>query len=132
MEELKQKLEMQEPNDASLLFGVIGPPAAWALHLSLLYPLVPFVCRTGGTILLYIIAFVLIGVIAFAGFVSWRSWKSIGNERQRRMLDGLSAERQGFMAFLGMLSAGFFIFASILGTLPIFFLQPCLVAGQHT
>jgi hypothetical protein len=131
MEETK-RMNMEEPGDVRLWFGALGGPIAWAIHLVLLYPLVPFVCQAGGSILLYIVAFVLIGVIVFAGITAWLSWKKIPVEDQRRLLDDMNTDRRTFMSFFGLLSSGFFLFAAILGTLPIFFMHPCLVAGQHT
>jgi hypothetical protein len=130
--ESTKRSEQQEPSDLSLWFGALGPPIAWALHLSLLYPLVPFVCNAGGSTLLYIVAFALIIVIAAAGVVAWLSWQKIPNEDRRSLLDDMNTNRRSFMSFFGLLSSGFFLFAAILGTLPIFFMHPCLVAGQHT
>ena len=112
-----------QPGAFKLWFGFLGSAAAWAVHTALGYPLVPLVCSSGLSILLYLLS-VLTGLVAAAaGVVSWRTWKAAGGASAGNFVG--SDTRTGFMAFTGVLASGFFVLAIIMATVPMILIDPC-------
>jgi hypothetical protein len=114
---------MGEPGTLRLWFGTLGALVAWGIHFATTYPLVPLICATGWVWLLYIIAAVTFVVAVIAAIVSWFTWKGLPEEERGDLLR--PGSRRGFMAFLGIIAGVIFIVAIILGTIPIFIIDPC-------
>jgi hypothetical protein len=113
-------------NAFQLWFGLIAPPAAWFIHLSLAYILVPFTCRIAGRGWLYVISAALAGVTVAAGVVAWRKWRELGDGDKRAMITDMEGDREGFMIYGGVLASALFLFAIVLTTIPILFVNPCV------
>jgi hypothetical protein len=112
-----------EPGSFKLWFGFLGAAGAWVVHMALGYPLVPLVCSTGLTVLLYLLSAVLGVVAAAAGMVSWQNWRAAGGAAAGNLIG--SDTRIGFMAFTGVLASGFFFAAIMLATVPVILIDPC-------
>jgi hypothetical protein len=115
-----------ELSDLALWFGVSAPPLAWFAHLNLLYFLVPVTCGMGGRTAMYVASLVTAGICAAAGAVAWTGWRRLREEERRLLLEDMEGTRAGFMLFGAVLSSALFLFAIVLGTLPILFVNPCL------
>jgi hypothetical protein len=118
--------------EAALWFAAVGAVAAWAVHLATGWFLEEVVaCGTGtsvrGRILglgveVWILgATVILGLVALgAGVVGYRRWRRLADRH-----DEPRAGRQAFMAFAGILGAGLFLPAIMMGGLQVLTLHPC-------
>lgn len=122
--------QMAEPTGFRLWFGTLGAAVAWFVHLVVVYVLVPVTCALGGMTLMIVASIVLGGVAAAAGFVAWQSWHRLGDEARGNLIGEMEGSRKGFMLFAGLLGSGVFLWAILLATLPIFFLNPCTMQGR--
>ncbi|WP_373047529.1 hypothetical protein [Vulgatibacter sp.] len=101
------------------LLAFLGPPIAWAIHVMVVYPLVPWICSTGHFWLFWLAHLAAIGAAAAATLVGWR----IHHHTAR---DGDAATgRAHFLARLGVWAGIFFVFAIALESLPTLLLDPC-------
>lgn len=116
--------QIAEPDSLfRLWFGLFGAPVAWALHIGISYPLVPFVCATGREWVLHAITVVTALIALAAGVLAWRSWRRLRETAQPS--DDPPAGRRTFMAFYGMFISGLFFLVTVAEGLPVFFLHPC-------
>ncbi|HSJ53107.1 MAG TPA: hypothetical protein VLC52_05105 [Anaerolineae bacterium] len=114
-----------QPSDLVLWLGVSAPPIAWFLHLNLVYVLVPVTCGMGGHTAMVVVSLVMAGVCVAAGIVSWLGWRGLRQEERRMLFENMEGTRTSFMLFGAVLSSGLFLFAIVLATLPILFVNPC-------
>jgi hypothetical protein len=103
--------------DLKLWTGILAGPLAWTAQLALSYPVAQLTCYAGGAsqhtgALHAISAATLVAVFAGA-CLAWTTW--------RRSV----AERQRFMALLGVLSCALFAFVVIATWLPSFIMHNC-------
>lgn len=118
--------------EAALWFGAVGAVGAWAIHLAFGWFLEEVVaCGTGTTargqilglgIEVWVVgATVVLGLVALgAGVVGYRWWRRLSDRREQPR-----AGRQAFMAFAGLLGAGLFLPAIVMGGLQVLTLHPC-------
>lgn len=118
--------QQRAPSDLVLWFGVSAPPIAWFAHLNLVYFLVPVTCGMGGRTAMYVVSLVTAAICAVAGVVAWAGWRGLRQEERRLLFENMEGTRTSFMLFGAVLSSALFLFAIVLTTLPILFVNPCL------
>jgi hypothetical protein len=120
-----------EPGKWRLWFAVLAPAAAWFIHLVATYMLVPWMCVMGGRALMIGFSVLLAAVAAGAGLVSWSMWLRLEPGERSDVIQTMEGSRVGFMVFAGLLASGLFLLAIILGTIPLFFIDPCSPMPAH-
>ena len=113
-----------------LWFGLLGPPAAWGLHLVLGDMIYEIGCAPGmrrHAILSQSLDFwalfvtsVLAAVTALAGVLAFRAWREL-----RRQRDGTSLSRASAMAIAGIASSLLYLMIILFALLPSLFLRVC-------
>ena len=109
----------------SVLYGVLGAPIAWTLHLFVSYLLVTIGCNVvwGGTVPAILIATALFAAAAFgSGVVAYRRWR-VASGTLSDWREAMREPRgQGSMLWMiGILLAGLFGFVILLaGIAPLF------------
>lgn len=102
--------------------GVLLPPVAWVVHLSITYAMASFVCHPPVTWPLYLVS------VAALGLSLWGGWISRGIRQASADETGdapNSTARARFMAQSGLLLSGIFSLAILAQTIPMFVLEPC-------
>jgi hypothetical protein len=122
-----------------LWFGAVASAVAWTLCESINVALAWEACRggpagtgvftqTGMHVLLGVITFISLGVSIWAGVVSFRNWRALG-EQAGEEDDFASAEardRREFMGYVGVLVSIALTVGIIWFVLPIYFLGVCV------
>ena len=116
-----------QPSNLLLWFAILAAPTAWSVHLSVEYFLTTTQCQLSGgdmtpwmalsTAALFVLAFAGL----FAGIAAVRSIDPSAAAENRQL------QRRRFMAVLGVLLSLLFIAGLVMATIPIVFLEPCLV-----
>jgi hypothetical protein len=118
----------REIGTASLLFSLLGGPAAWTLHLFVSYFVVAVGCAArwrGTDAALAAVTVVFVAVAAAAGVSAYRGWR---REKGAQPWDATLAEpggRTGFLMAVGILAAVLFGLVIILAGLPPLFVPTC-------
>lgn len=110
-----------------LWFGILGPPAIWAVRLSASYVLVPYACAWDMVSMLHGVTVAALLAAALAGVVAASRWRRVGGGAELEL--GGRAARVRFMAISGMLSSAFFFLVMVAEGLANFFVDPCQTAG---
>jgi hypothetical protein len=113
-----------------LWFGLLGPPAAWGLHLVLGDMIYEIGCAPGmrrhailGQPLDFwalLVTAVLAAVTALAGVMAFRAWLEL-----RKQQDGTSLSRASAMAIAGIASSLLYLMIILFALLPSLFLRAC-------
>jgi glucose uptake protein GlcU len=94
------------------IFAVLGGPLAWSVHLLLSYLLVTLACSTEwtsiGPALAITTAFSVL-LSALAGVVAYRRWQGVSTDTHQ--------DQATFLMLVGMMLAGLFLLAIVLGGL---------------
>lgn len=98
-------------------------PLAWALHLSISYLLVPWVCATESDFLLYLVTGAALLIAAAGVFLNWQIWERLGM-RWSDDEEGVSP-RSRFMSLVGLLINVLFFFVIVAQGVPVLVLPPC-------
>lgn len=106
----------------TLWAGLLLPPIAWALNLSVNYGLATLACDGAWAVGLHLSTLVSIALAAAGGLIAWSLWKRLAAISSQ---DGTRAARSRFMALSGLLLSVFFGLAIVAQWLPTFFLEPC-------
>ncbi len=122
--------DAMQPVSKWLWFAVSAPGAAWFVHLVATYVLVPESCMMGGRWLMIGGSALLAAVTAGAGWVSWSLWRRL-DASERDSVMTMEGSRTGFLVFAGLLASGLFLLGIILGTIPLFFIDPCAPVPSH-
>ena len=85
----------------------------------------PLACELGGSILLVGISVLMAAVTTSAGLVSWSLWRQLAQAERASVMQRMEGSRVAFLVFAGLLGSGVFLLAIILGTIPVFFIDPC-------
>jgi hypothetical protein len=88
-----------EPGARALVFSVVAPPAAWALHLGVSYALTTPVCEAGARWVLHLVWAAAVALSLSAGGVAWRERRAIGG-RDGGARDFLLVAALAWSAFL--------------------------------
>ena len=106
-------------------FGILVPPLAMLINLSLGYALVPWSCAAKSRVLLHAEIAVLVVLSVVAGFVAHREWKRYGGGGAVDDAGG-PGPRTRFLGALGMGSSALFTLILLAQWLANVFLTPCL------
>lgn len=120
-----------------LWFGVIGPPAMWAVHLFFVWSVVEMGCRLGLNrnqwgginavhaivLIATVVAVVLIVLAGISAYYSYRQIQAAHSEEQ--LAHSRALGRGQFMALTGMAFTVIFLTVVIYMTIPAFVLPPC-------
>ena len=109
---------------ASLWTAVLGAPTLWAIHLTLNYFLVQFVCLWQRKWILPGVTLAFLVLTAIGIVVSVRELRSERNEGGTDADDEMSSAR--FLAGLGLMIATLFFLTIVATGIPTFFFDPCL------
>lgn len=110
----------REVYNGRLWFATLGSAIAWALHLTLAYPLVGVTCRVGSTLALWLMSAGTLGVSLGSLGVAWYEGRRLSEPHTPVEHRGRFMARAGF--WLGVL----FSITILLETLPVLFIEPCL------
>ena len=105
-------------------FGVLIPPVAMLINLSLGYALVPWSCSASSRTVLHIEIGVLVLISIFAGLVARREWSRYGGGGQSDDSAGPES-RARFLGLLGMGSSSLFTLILLAQWYANVFLTPC-------
>jgi hypothetical protein len=106
-----------------LWFGILAGPLAFLLNLQLSYMLVQPVCVTAQHLVLHLVPIGALLLTAGGGVSAWRSWRRTGQVESSKA--GGVLPRSRFMAGVGLLTSGLFLFVIVAQWLPNFILSPC-------
>lgn len=110
----------REVYNGRLWFATLGSAIAWALHLTLAYPLVGFTCRVGSTLALWLMSAGTLAVSLGSLGVAWY-------EGRRLREPHTPVEHRGrFMARVGFWLGVIFSIVISMESLPILYMGPCL------
>jgi|SRR5690606_5798053 len=109
---------------ATLVLGVLLPPAAWMLHVSVSFLVATSLCESGGSLWPLHLVTVPAAAIALAGgYLAWRNWHDTGEDTNRDEPGTLA--RSKFLALAGLASSAFFTLAIIIAELSTLLLASC-------
>jgi hypothetical protein len=112
---------------STLIFGLLGAPLAWSLHLAVEYVLVALACSTswerGLAATLAIATVVLAALSAIAGVFALRHWKRLRASEDAH--DDAGARPQSFLMLAGVLLSVLFTLTIILTGLAPLFVPVC-------
>jgi hypothetical protein len=111
--------------DWLLVYAVLGGPVAWAVHLTLLYPLVHVACAWGSEMVLHAITISTSLVAAGTVAVGWRYLRHPPAE-----VPEVVGRRVRTMSYIGMVLGLLFLFVIWIEAIPSFIGDPCLLPGQ--
>jgi hypothetical protein len=117
------KLLVKPGEKPSLVAGIVLGPAIWLVALQAKFSLVPFACWNGWTAALHTVTLISIVLILAILYVCLRNWKLAGAGSPGE--SGSPADRDRFLALLGMGSAVFSLLAVVTQEIGNFFLGPC-------
>jgi cytochrome c oxidase assembly factor CtaG len=107
-----------------LVAAFLGPAVAWAIHLVVIYPLVPVACTSGSRTSLVVVTVGLVAVALACGVYGWLH-RGLG-----RHADASVAERRaGFLARAAVPMSVVFVAATLAESAPIVTDDPCLEHG---
>ena len=102
--------ETAAPRPAALVFALLAPPAAWALHLGVSYSLTTPVCEADARWVLHLVWVVAIALSVGGGWVAWGAWGRGGRE---------AAGPRRFLLMAAMAWSAFLTLALVAAWLPV-------------
>lgn len=102
---------------AVLLFGLLGGPVAWSLHLFASYLLVTLACTTswkGGRIALAVVTVVLALCAIGATALSRRNWRRVDRDHSWDVVLSDHSGHEAFLWVVGTILGGIFAAAIVL------------------
>jgi hypothetical protein len=122
-----------------LLFGFLGGPIFWSLHLLIMQVLVASACSTGSQgfyhftiggvagweIILLLVTFLLILLTLAAGLTAFRAWRRSHVGLGVTGAAGGALGRSGWLALAGVLLSTLFLLGIVAAGVPIFWLSGC-------
>ena len=128
--ERRRPMDPRNTRSFPLWFGVLGPPAAWGIHLVLGDLIYEVGCAPGMArheILSLSLDFwallmtaVLGSVTAVAGLLAYRAWRELRVQR-----DGTALGRASAMAIMGIASSSLYLLIILFALVPSLFLRAC-------
>lgn len=104
------------------ILTILTPPVAWFTALSASYVIVPWACGSAvGAAALHLVSIVTLLAAAGAGVLAWTAGPGAGGEWP----GGSPAERNGFLALLGMFSGALFALIILVQWMAVLILDPC-------
>jgi hypothetical protein len=105
--------------------GMLGGPLVWLAQFQLNYALVPRMCRAGTTLPLHLVFLAALLLVAGAGFLAWRTWRTAGAEWPSSN-EGGPVGRSGLLGALGLMTSALFFLVVLAQWIPAFVVEPCL------
>ena len=105
-----------------LVVAFLSSHVAWALHLMIVYPLVPAACAMGSDWPLHLVSAITVALTVSGGLFSWgllRQAKLLATSERRR------AQRARFLAWSGVAFGIAYTVVVIAEWLPVFFHGAC-------
>jgi hypothetical protein len=114
------------PRLASLWFGIVAGPLAWAALLQTNYVLSYVACEQRHTWMLHLSAAVALALIAAGAYASWTA-APLGGAEDEASPDPADAavNRARFMAISGLALCAWFSLVILATEIPVLVLQPC-------
>jgi hypothetical protein len=112
-------------SDWLLLAAALGPPVAWAMHLTFRYPLVFVACRAGTALPLHVVTAVMGLASVACAIVGFIYLRRLPQDDSREL------KRRRFLARSALVLGIFFLFVIIMEAMPAITGDPCLMPG-HT
>jgi hypothetical protein len=104
--------------------GILGVPAVWAVHLQVVYAMVPWVCTHHKMWLLHLTTIVSLAVGGLLLGTTWIDYHRTGRARSDSLESGVHS-RGRFLGALGILVAAMFLLLIAAQGVPAFFIDPC-------
>lgn len=110
---------------ATLFLGLLLPPVAWMLHVTLSFTVATALCDQGGGGLwvLHLLTLAALAISLAAGFLAWRNWHATGEDTNPD--EGGTLARSKFLAIAGLASSAFFTLAILTAEGANLMLGPC-------
>ena len=105
-----------------LVVAFLSSHVVWALHLMVVYPLVPVACEMGSAWPLHLVSVVTVALTMGGGLFSWwllQKTKLVASPERRR------AQRARFLAWSGVAFGIAYTVVVIVEWLPVFFQGAC-------
>lgn len=106
------------------IFAYLGGMTAYAVHLLVSPALVPLACEIERTWPLHLLTAGTLVVVATAGFVAWRLWTGVREERDE--VAGIVASRRHFVGLSGLMLNALAFAIVVFAEIPNHVLNPCL------
>lgn len=103
------------PSSVALWTGVLLPPVAWAVDLTVRYALVPYICNHKTEWMLVAVTIVALIAALYGGASAWRG-------RKRAMSDAM---RVRFMSIAGLFLSVFFAIVILANAVPHLYMRAC-------
>jgi len=110
-------------NPAALWAGVLIPPTAALLQLSVNYALLTWVCQSQQVWSLHLTTIVALTLTIFGGGLAYHQWQRAGGDWEDQGAGVIPRSR--LMATIGMLGSGLFALVVVAQWIPIFLFGPC-------
>ncbi|HUQ20812.1 MAG TPA: hypothetical protein VM099_14440 [Gemmatimonadaceae bacterium] len=104
--------------------GFLLPPAIAVGNLQFGFVLGHIACQTGSKIGVHIYMFVCLVLTLIGGFLAWREWTFLGEERPGQARSAIGSRR--FLGLAGMMGAALSAYIVLAQWLPAFVLAPCM------
>lgn len=109
---------------ATLIAGLLLPPAAWMVHLSGSFVVASALCERGGPMWpLHLVTVPTAAIALTGGYLAWRNWHDTGEDTNPD--EGGTLARSKFLALAGLASGAFFTFAIIIAEVSTVLLASC-------
>lgn len=116
--------QQQPRGKTSLWAGILGAPAAWLIHLQIIYTLCPWACHTGHTWVLHVISIAFLLLLAVLAAICWLDWKRAG-EQIASDTDDPPIGRKRLVAGVGLMLASLLFVATVAQVIAGFLIRPC-------
>jgi hypothetical protein len=115
--------EWSEPRRLIELWaGVLLPPVAWALHLTLTYMLSAFACDPPWVFSFHVVSILALAMSLYGGWIGWRLWARVQDGPEN---EGGSVGRSRFMAISAVALSALFALVILAQWFPSFIIEPC-------
>jgi hypothetical protein len=107
---------------AELWAGVLLPPVAWALQLTVTYILSAFACEPPWDLSFHVVTILALGASLYGGWLGWRLWTRVQDGPEN---EGGNVGRSRFMAVSAVALSALFSLVILAQWFPTFVYEPC-------
>ena len=104
--------------------GFLGAPLIWAIHFTIAYAMVPWICTTQKYWPAHLFTIVCLAISGWFTWLCLREWRHLGGGPPTSTEPPVEG-RSRFVAVVGLMSAALFTLLIAAGHIPIFFFSPC-------
>ena len=105
--------------------ATLGGPLVWLAQFELNYALVPRMCAAGTTLPLHLVFVGSLLLVAGAGLLAWRTWRTAGAEWPGSA-EGGPVGRSRLLGALGLMTSALVFLVILAQWIPAFLVDPCL------